>query len=99
MNLPMRMTIIPIDKFCAVDGVGFVGVDMTSIAIDVHAVQWFGTWGEQEILDLKTARIERNEKIQSLDAYQSVLNSYWKIRTAHDVAEREAINEQTIIEV
>ncbi len=99
MNLPMRMTIIPIDKFCAVDGVGFVGVDITSIAIDVHAVQWFGTWGEQEIFDRRTGRIYRNEKIQNLDTYQSVLNSYWKIRTAHDVAEREAINEQTIIEV
>jgi hypothetical protein len=99
MTIPLRATIIPSDKFCSVDGVGFVGVDITSIAIDVHAVQWFGTWGEQEILDLKTGRIERNEKIQSLDTYQSVLNSYWKIRTAHDVAEREAINEQTIIEV
>jgi hypothetical protein len=99
MNSPIRVTIIPIDKFCAVDGVGFAGVDMTSIPIDVHAVQWFGSWGEQEILDLKTGCIERNEKIQSLDAYQSVLNSYWEIRTAHDVAEREAINEQTIIEV
>ena len=99
MNSPMRVTIIPIDKFCAVDGVGFVGVDITSIAIDVHAVQWFGTWGEQEIFDRRTGRIYRNEKIQNLDTYQSVLSSYWEIRTAHDAAEREAINEQTIIEV
>ena len=99
MNSPMRVTIIPIDKFCAVDGVGFVGVDMTSIPIDVHAVQWFGSWGEQEILDLKTGRINRNEKIQNLDAFQNVLNSYWKIRAAHEFAEQEALNEQTIIEV
>ena len=95
----MRVTIIPIDTFCAVDGIGFGGVDMTSVPTDVHAVQWFGTWGEQEILDLKTGRIDRNEKIYNLDAYQAVLNSYWSIRNRHEAAVKEAINEQTIIEV
>ena len=95
----MRVTIIPIDTFCAVDGIGFGGVDMTSVPTDVHAMQWFGTWGEQEILDLKTGRIDRNEKIDNLDAYQAVLNSYWSIRNRHDAAVKEAINEQTIIEV
>jgi hypothetical protein len=99
MTIPLRATIIPSDKFCSVDGVSFVGVDMTNVAADVHAVQWFGTWGEQEIFDRRTGRIYRNEKIQNLDTYQSVLSSYWEIRTAHDAAEREAINEQTIIEV
>ncbi len=99
MTIPLRATIIPSDKFCSVDGVSFIGVDMTNVAADVHAIQWFGTWGEQEISDRRIGRIDRNEKIQNLDAYQSVLNSYWEIRTAHDVAERDAINEQTIIEV
>ena len=99
MSASMRITIIPIDTFCAVDGIGFVGIDMTSVPKDVHAVQWFGTWGEQEILDLKTGRIDRNENIDNLDAYQAVLNSYWLIRNQNDVAAKEAINEQTIIEV
>ena len=99
MSASMRVTIIPIDTFCAVDGIGFVGIDMTSVPKDVHAVQWFGTWGEEEILDLKTSRIDRNEKIDNLDAYQAVLNSYCSIRNQHDVAVKEAINEQTIIEV
>ena len=99
MTFPMRAIIIPSDTFCSVNGVGFIGVDMKNVAADVHAVQWFGTWGDQEILDIKTGRIDRNEKIQNLDAFQSVLNSYWTIRAAHDAAEREAIDEQTIIEV
>ena len=99
MSMPMRATIIPSDEFCSVDGVGFVGVEMKNVAADVHAVQWFGSSGEQEILDLKTGRIERNEKIQNLDAFQNVLNSYWTIRSAHEFAEQEALNEQTIIEV
>lgn len=99
MTIPLRATIIPSDKFCSVDGVSFVGVDMTNVAADVHAMQWFGTWGEQELLDLKTGRIDRNEKIDNLDAYQAVLNSYWSIRNRHDAAVKEAINEQTIIEV
>ncbi len=95
----MRVTIIPIDTFCAVDGIGFDGIDMTSVPKDVHVVQWFGTWGEEEILDLKTGRIDRNQKIDNLDAYQAVLNSYWSIRNRHDAAVKETINEQTIIEV
>ena len=99
MSASMRVTIIPIDTFCAVDGIGFDGIDMTSVPKDVHAVQWFGTWGEQELLSLKTGRIDRNEKIYNLDAYQAVLNSYWLIRNQHYVAAKEAINEQTIIEV
>ncbi len=48
----MRVTIIPIDTFCAVDGIGLVGVDMRSVPKDVQAGQWCGTWGEQELLDL-----------------------------------------------
>ncbi len=99
MSASMRVTIIPIDTFCAVDGIGFDGIDMTSVPKDVHAVQWFGTWGEEEILDLKTGRIDRNEKIASLDTFEAVLNSYWSIRNRHDAAVKEAINEQTIIEV
>lgn len=99
MSASIRVTIIPIDTFCAVDGIGFGGVDMTSVPTDVHAVQWFGTWGEEEILDLKTGRIDRNENIDNLDAFQAVLNSYWAIRNRHDAAVKEAINEQTIIEV
>ena len=99
MSGSMRVTIIPIDTFCAVDGIGFAGIDMTSVPKDVHAVQWFGTWGEQEILDLKTGRIDRNEKIDNLDAFQAVLNSYWKIRNLQEAAEEEATEEQTIIEV
>ena len=92
MSASMRVTIIPIDTFCAVDGIGFDGIDMTSVPKDVHAVQWFGTWGEEEILDLKTGRIDRNQKIDNLDAYQAVLNSYWSIRNRHDAAVKEAIN-------
>lgn len=99
MSASMRVTIIPIDTFCALDGIGFGGIDMTSVPKDVHAVQWFGTWGEQEILDLKTGRIDRNENIDNLDAFQAVLNSYWTIRNRHDAAVKEAINEQAIIEV
>jgi hypothetical protein len=99
MSTSMRVTIIPIDTFCAVDGIGFHSIDMTSVPKDVHAVQWFGTWGEQEILDVKTGRIAKNEKIASLDTFEAVLNSYWKIRNLQEVAEEEATEEQTIIEV
>jgi len=99
MTIPVRATIIPSDMFCSVDGVGFSGFDMASVATNVHAVQWFGTWGEEEIVDLETGRIIRNETIRNLEDYQAVLASYWEIRNTQYAADQEAIGEQTIIEV
>ncbi len=99
MTNPMRATIIPSDGFCSVDGVGFSGVDMTSVAADVHAVQWYATWGDVEIQDSVTGRVVRNEEIQSLDAFQPVLQSYWAIRNAVEAEQEEQAQEQTIIEV
>jgi hypothetical protein len=99
MSEQMRVTIIPSDTFCSVDGVGFVGVDMTSVPATLHAVQWYGTWGEQEFADPVTGRIILNEEIQNLDAYQAVMDSYWAIRNAEEAAQQEATEEETIVEV
>jgi hypothetical protein len=99
MTVPMRATIIPSDQFCSVDGVGFIGVDMTSVGPEVHAVQWYGTHGEVEVQNPSTGKMVRNEDISNLDAFQSVLDSYWDIRAAVDAAEQEAAAENSVIEV
>lgn len=99
MTAPMRATIIPEDDFCSVDGVGFDGVEMTSVGPEVHAVQWYGSHGEVEIQDPATGKMVSNDEITSLDAFQSVLDSYWEIRTAYEAEEAQAQAEQQIIEV
>jgi hypothetical protein len=95
----MRATIIPSDQFCSVDGVGFNGVDMTSVAPEVHAVQWYGSHGEVEIQDTVTGRMVSNDEITSLDAFDAVFDSYWAIRNEVEAEQAEAEAEQQIIEV
>jgi hypothetical protein len=99
MTTPMRVTIIPSDYFCSVDGVGFSGVNVTSVPPEVHAVQWHSTHGEEEIIDPATERMLGNRHIANLNSYQDVLNSYWEIRAAYDQEQQEAQEEQVIVEV
>lgn len=99
MTAPLRVTIIPVNEFCSVDGVGFNGVDMSSLDPNVHAVQWYATHGDVEIADPVSGKMLGNNEITSLDAYQSVLDSYWEIRAINDAQAQEEIDEQTIIEV
>lgn len=49
----MRLTIIPSDKFISIDGQGLLDIeqDLSWIPSNVHAVQWYDTWGEVEYKD------------------------------------------------
>jgi hypothetical protein len=87
MTTPTRVTIIPQDTFCAVDGVGYTGIAMTSVAPNVHAMQWYATHGEVEIKDPATGKILYNNKITHLDDYLTVLDAYWEIRQAAEAFE------------
>jgi hypothetical protein len=91
----MRATIIPADTFCSVDGVGYNGVDMTSVGPEVHAVQWYGTYGEVEVQDPVTGKMVGNNEITSLNEYQAVFDSYWEIRNSQP----EEPVEETVLEV
>lgn len=99
MTTPMRATIIPSDGFCSVDGVGFNGVDMTHVAPEVHAVQWYGTFGEVEVQDPLTGKMVGNEEIHNLNEYQAALESYWTIRSSIEAVKQKEIEENTVIEV
>ena len=99
MTNPMRATIIPSDSFCSVNGVGFMGLDMSSIPPEVHAIQWYGTWGEEEHMNLETRQMLPNVRITSLDAYSTVLAEYQVLFDTQQQAQQELEAEQTIIEV
>lgn len=99
MTTPIRATIIPYDTFCSVDGVGYAGVNVTSTLPEVHAMQWYSSYGEEEVMDTLTGKIISNRKIANLDSYQDVFSSYWAIRTAHEAVQQNLIDEQKITEV
>ncbi len=96
MTTPNRLTLIPDDRYCAVDGIGYFGIDMSSISTEIHAVQWNGFRGEEEIRDLSTGKIVQNKEISDLNDYQAVLNSYWSIRHA---AEASIVEQQLADEI
>jgi len=62
----MRLTIVPSDKTIIVDGQGCSGIstDWSWVPSNVHAVQWFDTWGEVEYNDG-----QNNERIDDLGTY------------------------------
>ena len=44
----MRVTIIADDAAVYVDGVALRPIDLTGLSSDIHAVQWYGGYGEIE---------------------------------------------------
>lgn len=99
MTTPIRLTIIPDDCYCAVDGIGYSGIDITSLGPKIHALQWYGECGEEEIKDLSTGGIVHNKEITSLNNYQAVLDSYWSIRHAAETLAAEQQLADEILEV
>lgn len=91
----MRVTIIPIDGFVAIDGVGFSGLDLSFTDASVHAVQWYDTHGEVEVKNPVTNRMISNEVITSFDAFQPALDVWQAAKTAQDEAVAAANNQPT----
>ncbi len=77
----MQFTLIVPDGTMAIDGVGHQ-INVSSAPSGLHAVQWYGTWGEEEWSDDR-GRMVRNQEITETSSYQ------WAI-DAWNVAEQEA---------
>jgi hypothetical protein len=75
----MRLTIIPADSFVSVNGEGFNDLDLSFMAADIHAVQWYETDGEIERKDSR-GRIIANEPITSIEQFQQVLDVWQQAR-------------------
>jgi hypothetical protein len=82
----MRVTIIPVDGFVSVDGEGYSELDLSFMASDIHALQWYETEGELEVKDAR-GRVVENRSIDSLEPYQPALDA-WQV--AKDAAEAAA---------
>lgn len=75
----MKLTIIPADKIIGIDGVFKHVESMPSSTTAVHAVQWYGSYGEVEYkTQFIGGKIVKpvNEVITSLDAYQWAIDEW-----------------------
>jgi hypothetical protein len=78
----MRLTIIPSDGFVAVNGLGFSGLDLSSFDSSIHAIQWYGEFGEMEIKNPITGKMIENREITSIEEFQGAINAW---QTAKDI--------------
>ena len=64
----MRITIIPVDSKIVIDGIVANDVDLSWVPENVHAAQWFDTYGEIELLtrepiwEVKKLELEEEER-------------------------------------
>lgn len=83
----MRVTIIPIDGFVSVDGVGYSGLDLSATDPSIHAVQWYGESGEVEIKNPTTGKMIENREITSLNEFQNAMAAWQAAKDAEIAAQ------------
>jgi hypothetical protein len=99
MTTYTRVIVVPSDKLCTIDGVTVTDMDMSSVPANLHAVQWYGTWGEEEYMDLETRRMQPNVRITSLDAYAQLFTAFDAAIAEKQRQQEEAFLENIITEV
>ena len=69
----MRLIIILADKLISIDGQAILQIqqDFSWIPSNVHAVQWYETWGEVEYTDSSS-----NQKIEELGIYEQAVDTF-----------------------
>lgn len=77
----MRLTIIPADGFVSVDGVGYLGLPITTQE-GVHAIQWQESSGWVEYKEIDGVK-QSNEPITSIDTFSDAIEIWQR---AHDAA-------------
>lgn len=82
----MRVIIVPADGFVSVDGEDYREVDLSFVAPNIHAVQWYGTFGEVELVD-DYGRAVANEPITSIEPYDLAITRWQeaKLKALNDV--------------
>lgn len=87
-----KVTIIPENGLVMVDGRVIEGLDMSSIDPSIHAVQWYGNYGEVEykshhvLEDNGSASLVKpaNEIITDISPFQSAIDAWEVAKEAED---------------
>jgi len=74
----MRVTIVKRDGIVCVDGTCLNNIDTSDIPDEVRAVQWFGAFGEVEVIDPVSGK-PGNVRIENIASYQIWIDR-WKVK-------------------
>jgi len=87
------LTIIKDDGFVKVDGFGLEPIDCSSLASNIHAIQFDGANGEIEYNDGTN-----NEAITSISAYSAITDLWTSAKSTYDTELSDAATAQTALE-
>jgi len=71
----MRLTIVPEDGAITIDGESYI-LDLSHMDPEIHAVQWYDTYGEIERKDPITKKMTSNQEISSIDEFQNIISAW-----------------------
>jgi hypothetical protein len=83
----MRLSIVADDACICVDGACYRGCDMPLLDPEIHAVQWYGTYGEIEykvVAGDETAARRANLRITSIDNFQWAVTVFNDVKAQND---------------
>lgn len=89
----MSITIIPSEGMVSIDNDPFFNLDMSSVASDIHAVQWNGQMGEIEYVVAEDGTKPANRTITSMDTFSAVIEEWGKAKAAASVVPTPTPNE------
>lgn len=91
----MRLTIIPEDGFVSIDGIHFSNLDLSFIASNIHAIQWYDTFGEIEYKN-ENGFIFQNVSIDNIDDYSLAIDKWNAAKLARETKIYESSKEYLI---
>lgn len=83
-----RVIIVPSDGLVIANGFTIGGLDLSFMDPSIHAVQWYGTFGEVERKD-EFGRMVANEPITSLADFQQALDLWQSTKTAIEASQQQ----------
>ena len=93
----MRLIIVPISGTVSKNGISYNNLDLSFMPSNVHAVQWYDTFGEVEVKDVITNKMIANEPITDITIYNDAITLWEEANTRAEIlkAELELLRSQT----
>jgi hypothetical protein len=92
----MRLTIIADGACVCVDGACYTNLDMSRLNTSIHAIQWYGEYGEVEYKSFfVNGKVERedNKYITDIQDFQWAIDLFFAAKLAQETATATAAEE------
>lgn len=81
----MKLTIVAEDRVISIDGVSFSDLDISALNPSIHAVQWYGEYGEVEY----KSKVENNQIVKPQNQLIQDFSEFQWAVDAWNVAKQE----------